>query len=371
MERVINRVLMVYASGGGMAGLENFLKGSGYEVDNADSGADAVSMAAAAPYEAILMDFRTAVAEEILDACKRIKANPGTMYVPIMLASNEMDHGDRIAVLNSGADDILLEPVDPYEVVARLRSFRRLCVRAREILRKEEMIDRHNGMLRAILGTYVTPEIAEDLIRNPEKREMMGGETRTVTAMFADIRNFTDFSASHEPSEVVALVNEIFEAMVGVIFSFRGTLDNFMGDCVMAFWGAPRQQDDHALRAVCCAFEMQKRMAEIRDCWKKDEYYKLGLGIGINTGEVLVGSIGHSRFRKYTAIGSAINIAARLEKFARRDTVLISENTHALIKPHVITESFPVELKGISGPVTAHNMLKVKHPVAADQAVRV
>jgi len=361
-----SKVLAAYAECEVMDGLVDFLTRAGYSVERAMNGEEASEKATQAVYEIILMD--NCLGEPAIDITRRLKDNPLTMYIPIVLISKDLSHGDRVAALDAGVDDILDSPVDPYEIVARLRSFRRICVRAREILRKEEMIDAHNRLLRSIIGNYVSPEIADELIRNPEKLSGLGGEVKTVTAMFADIRNFTVFAASHPPDEVVSLVNEVFEEMTEIIFRYKGTLDNFMGDCIMAFWGAPQPIKDHALMAICCANEMQAQMARIRDKWEKDEYYRLGLGIGVNTGEVIVGNVGHSRFKKYTIIGADVNIAARLENNARRNAILLSDKTYELVKEHIITEPVTLDMKGYQGKFGAHNLLKIKHPVILEDA---
>lgn len=361
-----NRVMVLYDENAEMDILGKFLDRVGYSVDRTASTEDALRLAGASPYDMIVIDYGLH-GEDACEVCKRLKDSPASMYIPVLFVTQEAGHGDRIAALDAGADDILNAPIDAYEVVARMRSFRRITVRAKEVLRKEQMIDTNNKLLRRIIGSYVSPEIADDLVKNPEKISAVGGEARPVTVMFADIRNFTAFSASHDPREVVSMLNEIFEEMSSVVFKYKGTLDNFMGDCMMAFWGAPQPMEDHAHMAVCCANEMQERMTAIRNGWEKDEYYTLGLGIGINTGPVVVGNIGHHTFKKFTAIGSTVNMASRLETQARRNCVLMSDATRLLVNDRVITESFMLDMKGYAEKVKAYSLLKVKRPVDLDK----
>ena len=360
-----SRVMMLYTKSAELEDLGKFLAHAGFAVDRAADSDAAVKLTATAPYELIVIDSGLKD-EDACEACKRLKDNHASMYVPVLVVTQEAEHGGRIAALDAGADDVLNAPIDSYEVVARLRSFRRVAVRAKEVLRKEQMIDTNNKLLRNIIGSYVSPEIADELVKNPEKITTIGGEARVVTVMFADIRNFTAFSASHDPREVILMLNEIFEEMSNVVFKYKGTLDNFMGDCMMAFWGAPQPMEDHAHMAVCCANEMQEKMAAIRNGWEKDEYYTLGLGIGINTGPVVVGNVGHHSFKKFTAIGSTVNIASRLETMARRNCVLLSEATRELVNDRVITESFMVDIKGFSERVKTYSLLKVKKPVCLE-----
>ncbi|MBI5191256.1 MAG: response regulator [Nitrospirae bacterium] len=361
-----SRVMMLYAENSEMDILGKFLDRVGYAVDRTAQSEDALKLAGASPYDMIVIDYGLK-GEDACEACKKLKDNPASMYIPVLFVTHETGHGDRIAALDAGADDILNAPIDTYEVVARMRSFRRISVRAKEVLRKELMIDTHNKLLRRIIGSYVSPEIADDLVKNPEKISAVGGETRQVTVMFADIRNFTAFSASHDPKEVVSMLNEIFEEMSTVVFKYKGTLDNFMGDCMMAFWGAPQPMEEHAHMAVCCANEMQERMAAIRNGWEKDEYYTLGLGIGINTGPVVVGNIGHHTFKKFTAIGSTVNMASRLETQARRNCVLLSDATRVLVADRIITEAFMLDIRGYAEKVKAYSLLKVKKQVKLDE----
>ena len=171
--------------------------------------------------------------------------------------------------------------------------------------------------IRSMFSSYVSPKIVEVLINNPEKAKL-GGERKVVTALFSDIAGFTSLSEKRNPEEVVDLLNEYFEEMTGIIFKWDGTLDKFVGDEIMAFWGAPVDQPDHAERAVRCAMDMIDSLARMQEKWAKEGKDILDCGIGINTGEVLIGNIGASgKKMDYTIIGDNVNLAARVETLTR------------------------------------------------------
>lgn len=196
--------------------------------------------------------------------------------------------------------------------------------------------------LRHMFSSYVSPKIVEELIRNPEKARL-GGERRTVTVLFSDVAGFTSLSEKMQPEEVVAMLNEYFKEMADIIFRWDGTLDKFVGDEIMAFWGAPAEQPAHAELAVRCALHMSKKLDELRAKWLKEGKPSLEIGIGINTGEVLIGNIGaEGKKMDYTIIGDHVNIGARVEALTRKygTRVLITENTFNFLRSLIERNAF-------------------------------
>ena len=179
--------------------------------------------------------------------------------------------------------------------------------------------------IRRMFSSYVTERVVNELIKNPDLARL-GGERKEVTVLFSDIMGFTGFSEGHAPEEVVAMLNEYLGAMTEVIFKWEGTLDKFVGDEIVAFWGAPLEQKDHAGLAVRCALDMVRRLEELQRKWKSEGKPVLDAGIGINTGEVVVGNIGaEGKKMDYTVIGDHVNVGARIETLTRK------YNTHILI----------------------------------------
>jgi adenylate cyclase len=204
--------------------------------------------------------------------------------------------------------------------------------------------------IRKMFSSYVTERVVNELIKNPDMARL-GGERRQITVLFSDISGFTPYSEKHAPEEVVAILNEYLAAMTDVIFKWEGTLDKFIGDAIVAFWGAPLEQKNHAELAVRCALNMMQRLEELRQKWISEGREPLSMGIGLNTGEVLVGNIGaEGKKMDYTVIGDPVNIGARVETLTRKFsaniliTVLPMNEIQELVKTNRIGH---VSIKGV------------------------
>ena len=217
-------------------------------------------------------------------------------------------------------------------------------------IKKEEII-------RANLSRYLSPQIVEDIIKK-DVQVNLGGDRRVVTVLFMDMIGFTSLSERLQPEEVVSILNEYFTEMSEAIFRWEGTLEPFAGDQIMAVWGAPTDQPGHAELAVRCAIDLSKKLNELRMRWKKEGKPVLDSGIGINTGEALVGNIGvEGKKMDYTVIGDNVNLAARVEKLTRqyKTRILFTEYTFQHIEDCVksnrlghikLTDLAEVKVKG-------------------------
>jgi adenylate cyclase len=191
--------------------------------------------------------------------------------------------------------------------------------------------ERRARELKTMFSRYVSPKIVDQLIANPEAAKL-GGQRKEVTVMFSDVRGFTTFSEKRQPEEVVQHLNEYLQEMTDIIFKWEGTLDKFVGDEIMAFWGAPLDQANHAELAVRCALNMSERLDQLREKWKAEGKEPLDNGIGINTGSVLIGNIGSAdKKMDYTIIGDHVNLGARVETLTRKydARILMTEFTYA------------------------------------------
>jgi len=203
----------------------------------------------------------------------------------------------------------------------------------------EEKQSRH---IRAMFSSYVTERLVNEMIRNPDMAQL-GGNKREVTVLFSDIKSFTTYSENHQPEEVVAILNEYLGAMTDIVLKWEGILDKFIGDAIVVFWGAPMKQEDHAERAVRCALEMQDRLDQLRQKWEAEGKAPLESGIGLNTGEAIVGNIGaKGKKMDYTVIGDHVNLGARVEGLTRRyDTsILLTEYTLEKLRPAIAEGRF-------------------------------
>jgi len=241
-----------------------------------------------------------------------------------------------------------------------------------------EKIEQQAKEIRRIFSSYVSPQIVEELIKDPSKAKL-GGQRRELTMLFADLAGFTSFSEKRPAEEVVALLNEYLTAMTEVVFHWNGTLDKFVGDQIVVFWGAPSDQPNHVELAIKCALHMRDRLAVLQAKWRETDRPVLDNGIGINTGVVVVGNFGaEGKKMDYTMIGDHVNLAARVEGLTRRFKcpIVITEGTAARLKPlinledrgdnqgrvgHVYLHKLgPVRVRGKDQPVVVYGLTPLK-----------
>jgi adenylate cyclase len=227
--------------------------------------------------------------------------------------------------------------------------------------------ERERRWIKQAFRQYVPPAVVEQLGRDPEKLTF-GGERRILTVMFSDIRGFTTYSERHPPEEVVAALREYLTALVEVVFRHRGTLDKFIGDATMAFFGAPFDNPDHALQACRAAVEMSDVVARLNEQWKAAGREPFVTGFGIATGEMLVGNFGSSQRFTYTVIGDQVNLGARLESlnkdYETTRHIIISQGTYDLVRDHVEVRPLgSVTVKGKHQAVDIFDLVGLKHPV--------
>lgn len=212
--------------------------------------------------------------------------------------------------------------------------------------------------VQSMFGRYVSARVVDQLVKNPEMANPSGRKER-LTMFFSDVRGFTSMSEKMSPEEVQKLLSEYFTEMTRILFQHGGTLDKFMGDAVMAFFGNPEPQPDHALRAVLMALEMQEAIAVLNRKWAAEGRRTIGVGMGINTGDVTVGNLGSKDFLDYTVIGDAVNLACRLEQNAKAGDIIITQATYDEVKHAVEVEPMePIRVKGKSEPIPIYRVLR-------------
>ncbi|BAU29565.1 adenylate cyclase [Aneurinibacillus soli] len=207
---------------------------------------------------------------------------------------------------------------------------------------------------------YVSKSIVDDILSKKEEVQL-GGVRRDVTLIFVDIRGFTPLSEKLEPEQVVEVLNEYLDLCTRAIFKFNGTLDKFIGDGVMGIFGAPIQTDNHAELAIRAALEMRKGSAELTERLRQQIGHTVQFGIGINSGDAVIGNIGSKSRLDYTAIGDTVNLAARLESNAKPGKILISENTKARVESYFIIEEMgEMKVKGKEHSVMVYEVIGEK-----------
>jgi adenylate cyclase len=225
---------------------------------------------------------------------------------------------------------------------------------------------RERRWIKQAFRQYVPPAVVEQIGRDPSKLTF-GGERRVLTVLFSDIRGFTTFSEQHPPEEVVAALREYLTTLVEVVFRHRGTLDKFIGDATMAFFGAPFDNPDHALQACRAAVEMSDVVVRLNEKWKAEGREPFITGFGIATGEMLVGNFGSSQRFTYTVIGDQVNLGARLESlnkdYETARHIIISQGTYEMVRDHVVARPLgSVTVKGKHQAVDIFDLVDLKKP---------
>lgn len=210
---------------------------------------------------------------------------------------------------------------------------------------------------RAQISRLIPPSVVEQVVKGQLTIEK-GGRLSETTMLFSDIRGFTSMSDGVEPQEVVNTLNEYFEVMVEVLFRHQGTLDKFVGDEIIGLFGAPIDLEDAPFKAVNCAIDMLRALEEFNRTRAAENQPPINIGVGVNTGKVITGSIGSTRALQYTAIGDAMNVASRLVGVAKINEIIISDTTYELVKDRINAESLPpVQVKGKAGELNVYRVL--------------
>lgn len=225
---------------------------------------------------------------------------------------------------------------------------------------------RIKGQLTGLFGQYVPPELVDEMAKDPENYSMEG-KNQELTILFSDVRGFTTISEGLDPKELTRLMNEYLGGQTEVIRHHRGTLDKYIGDAIMAFWGAPVGDVDHARHAVIASLELQQAVRRLDEPFKARGWPMLNIGIGINTGVVTVGDMGSPVRQAYTVMGDSVNLASRLESLTKVYGVgiMVGEATKALLKDFVFRELDKVRVKGKDEPVAIFEPLGLEGTVPA------
>jgi class 3 adenylate cyclase len=265
---------------------------------------------------------------------------------------------DQVA---AGDLDVPLPPARSRDEVGRLaRSFAGML----EGLRQRDFI-------RDTFGRYISKEVVDTLLGSPDGLKL-GGDRREITLLVSDLRGFTSLAGRLAPEEVIRILNRYLERVVEILTRYRATVDEFQGDGILAFFGAPLAAPDDAARAVACAIDMQRALVAINDEQRALGLPALEMGIGINTGEVIVGNIGSEKRTKYGAVGAAINLAYRIESQTVGGQVLIGPRTYELVRDVVeVRGTLEVALKGVDAPLTVYEVTAVRgaHATALPERV--
>ncbi|MBI1893475.1 MAG: response regulator [Candidatus Rokubacteria bacterium] len=347
-EKRPRRILAVDDNKQNLILVEKALTTAHYEVHTARDGPTALSLIESASPDLVLLDVMMPGMSGY-EVCERIRANDATRLLPVVMLTALNDVADRVRGIEAGADDFLSKPFNREELLTRVKSLLR-------IKTLHDDLEDKNRLLRTLFGRYVSEEVANEIVANPDRHLKLGGEKREVTTLFGDLRGFTPIAETLDPQDAVDILNVFLTHVVDAVFEFGGALDKFRGDGIMAFFGAPVAHEDDPARAVRCALRMQEQLKGVT--FQKFPDLRLHMGIGINTGIVIAGNIGSERRMDYTVIGDEVNVAQRFESNAGPGQILITGHTYERVKGSVqVRDLGTLRVKGKNEGVMAYDVL--------------
>jgi len=327
----------------------------GYRVAVAADGRQALQMLMNQPFDLVLLDIMMPGLSgfEVLTI---LRERHSAAELAVIMATASDQSSDIVEALTLGANDYVTKPLDFPVVLARIRTQLSLKRAMQEIQRLAEQLELRNRFIRTTFGRYLTDEVVTSILDSPEGLKL-GGEKRQVTILMSDLRGFTSLSGRLGPEQVVAILNRYLGTMVDIIMEYQGTIDEFIGDAIFVIFGAPLWMDDHAQRAVACAVAMQLAMATVNAQNRDESLPEVEMGVGVNTGEVVVGNIGSHKRAKYGLVGAHVNLTARIESYTVGGQILISEATRQAAGSDVaVAAQIAVEAKGIEQPITLYDV---------------
>ncbi len=291
------------------------------------------------------------------------RANQGTRDVPLIVLSSKEEPHTKAEAFALGANDYMVKLPDRLEVIARIRYHSKGYINLLErneafnaLFESQKQLEVRNKFIRDTFGRYLSDDIVDSILESPEGMKL-GGEKRRITIMLTDLRGFTALSERLPAENVVSIINNYLEVMTEIILKYQGTIDEFIGDSILAIFGAPILREDDARRAVACAVEMQMAISEVNERNREAGFPDVAQGIGLNTGDVVVGNIGSEKRSKYGVVGRNVNLASRVESYTVGGQTLISESTLADCGPILrIDDQMEVLPKGFKDPITIYEI---------------
>jgi class 3 adenylate cyclase len=328
------KILIVDDEEGVRISLKKVLHRDGYDITTAENGMEAIDIVREHinEIETVISDFKMPGLDGLETLMEIGKLNPEIIRI-ILTGYATLDRA--IESVNSGIDGFLTKPFDNKEIRQKIKEFH----------------------IKKRLKQFVPSQVLNELQKFSEN---LAPRNQKVTVLFTDIRGFSKISEALSPLDLSDLLNlNYFYPLDNIIFKHNGTLDKHIGDSIMGIFGAPITQDDDAKRAVTCAIEMRNKVAEINEGMIKKNI-KIPVGFGISTGESMVGIFGSAIRKEYTALGRPVNLAARLERIAKEDQILICSKTYELIKDSFKVEKIDnISLKGMEGEISIYNVIDV------------
>ncbi len=349
------------------------LKKEGMQADIVENGDAALMRVMTDPPDLLLLDVMMP-GRSGFEICQRLKSEEATALIPIVLITGLDDQKSRIQGIEAGADDFLNKPVKREELVARVKTLRRLHDTRKELegRRLAAEVERKEA-IRKTFSRYISPRLADRIMSDADKPgEIFSKAQRSnVVALFADLRGFTSLTDRTEVGRVVEMLNQYFSILSEAAYRHDATIFNMAGDALLVGFNVPFPQADPAARAWRCAQEMLTQFAPVADQWEKEQGLGTGVGIGICMGEAVIGNVGSPHYMSYTIIGNPVNSAARLMQLAQPYEILICDKVYdelrEIVPPEHVESRGDVTLRGRAEPIKVYS---VKIPLPQSGAGR-
>jgi adenylate cyclase len=348
--------------------LADILTAKGYTAITAASGEEGLAKVADESPDLVLLDIMMPGLSGY-DVCRRLRAEPATALLPVVLVTSLDPQGERVKGIEAGADDFLQKPINQPELLARVRSLLRVKTLQDEVARQAAELRVWNATLEervqacvaeieglGRLKRFFSAPVAEAIVSAGEQ-SMLAPHRRDICCAFVDLRGFTSFTDNAEPEEVMAVLSEFHAGMGPIITAHQGTVPHFAGDGILIFFNDPLPVDDPCGHAARMALAMQEAFVALAARWAKLGY-ELGLGIGIARGYATLGAVGYEGRVDYSAIGSVVNLSARLCGEAGGGQVLVDRRAKASLEDRFALDALePLVLKGFDKPVPVFRLL--------------
>jgi adenylate cyclase len=343
------------------------LEKHGYELLQAADGEEALLSVRKHLPDLLLLDVEMPKLDGF-EVCRRLKNDPSLPFIPIVLCTARAASQDVVTGLDAGADEYLTKPIDQMALVARVKSVLRIKELHDQVSAQaadlaswnrtlEQRVEQQLSEIERVsrLQRFLSPQIASLILSAGDDR-VLESHRRAITVVFCDLRGFTAFSELTEPEEVMSVLHEYHAVLGNLIHKYEGTVERFAGDGIMIFFNDPLPCPDPSLRAVQMAIEMRDQVGQLLVKWRKHGY-ELGFGVGIAHGYATLGRIGFEGRFDYGAVGTVVNLAARLCSDAKDGQILIEGKVHSAIETSTSTEpTGELTLKGIHRPVRVFNV---------------
>lgn len=355
-EELTGRILVVDDNESNRELLCHQLNAQSHETLAAASGREALALMAEHHPDLVLLDL---IMPDMngFEVLRTMHDRKELRSIPVIVITGLQDQQGVVRCIEAGAQDYLIKPLNPVVLRARIRAgLERKAWHDREQSYQREL-ERSYRFIRKVFGRYLSDDVVKQIL-DDEHGLKLGGGLQEVTLMMTDLRGFTELSQKISPVEVVSLLNLYLREMSAIIVRHGGTIDEIIGDAILVLFGAPLVREDDAQRAVACAIEMQQAMEMVNDKAVQQGLPQIEMGIGLNTGKVVVGNIGSEIRSKYAVVGHHVNLTGRIESFTVGAQILASEFTVRAAGDAVrLGRSFQVDAKGVEEPVTLHEII--------------